>query len=110
MSIVITFVIAYTLYRHIEAPFRHEGKMQFDEENIFIKLKRETVIKQQDITCIEMEEAKLYGVRFAILVITYIFEGKERRYCIYSTDLHDVQVEECSLWKCYQRLLSDCRS
>lgn len=34
VSIVITFVIAYTLYRHIELPFRHEGTMRFDEEHM----------------------------------------------------------------------------
>lgn len=102
---VITFAVAFMLYKPLGAIIKSNGTMEFSDIEIIIHQKKNTYIKIMNISDILCERRFLYGVEFCLLIISYINdEGKKRTIKIVSEDLNGRQIECCDLYKCYKQI------
>lgn len=103
---IVTFLLAFTFYKHTNRWFTKGGTMKITDLEVYIECgKRKAQLSE--IKKVELEEKKLYGTRFGLLIITFVKAGKEEMYSIISEDLGTKKFEECSLWKCYEMLSSE---
>ena len=78
LSTIITFAVAFGLYKYTGALFTRQGTIEIDEEKICIyKGNKEECLKVESILKVECVERHLYGISFALFIVTHKINEKD---------------------------------